>query len=222
MPQATGTPPPLSPVLLAGLLARPLPPAALQPLLAGAAATARRVRPDVIRRLASLPDADVRIMPVDLPFAFVLRTGSREPVLSVHRPDDETPATATIRGSLAMLIELAGGRLDGDAAFFSRDLAIEGDTEIVVALRNALDGAGIDPLEDLARLLGPMAGPFRHAAGAASTLAGRLSSDLAMVQRAALAPLARRVERNAARIGRLEETVADLTRRQARKKARTS
>ncbi|AGH97674.1 hypothetical protein A11S_851 [Micavibrio aeruginosavorus EPB] len=31
------------------------------------------------------------------------------------------------------------GRYDGDALFFSRDIYIEGDTEAVVCLRNALD-----------------------------------------------------------------------------------
>ena len=49
-----------------------------------------------------------------------------------------------IAGPLLGLIGLIDGTYDGDALFFSRDLVVEGDVEAVLALRNAIDDAGID------------------------------------------------------------------------------
>jgi predicted lipid carrier protein YhbT len=46
------------------------------------------------------------------------------------------------------------GSCDGDALFFSRDLSIEGDTEAVLALRNALDDAEIDLPAEIAAAFG--------------------------------------------------------------------
>ena len=52
---------------------------------------------------------------------------------------------------------LVDGSYDGDALFFSRDLVVEGDVEAVLALRNAIDDAGIDLVADTAALFGPLA-----------------------------------------------------------------
>lgn len=52
------------------------------------------------------------------------------------------------------------GTLDGDALFFARDLVIEGDTEAVLALRNALDDAEIDLLTAAAAALGSAGARF--------------------------------------------------------------
>ena len=49
---------------------------------------------------------------------------------------------------------LIDGSYDGDALFFSRDLVVEGDIEAVIALRNAIDDAGVDLVADTAALLG--------------------------------------------------------------------
>lgn len=54
---------------------------------------------------------------------------------------------------------LIDGSYDGDALFFSRDLVVEGDIEAVIALRNAIDDAGVDLVADTAALLGPL-GPL--------------------------------------------------------------
>ncbi|RMF14537.1 MAG: hypothetical protein D6757_06105, partial [Alphaproteobacteria bacterium] len=60
-------------------------------------------------------------------------------------------ADARVTGPLTALLNVATGAVDGDALFFSRDLMIEGDTALVVALRNAFDDAHLD----LAELIGP-------------------------------------------------------------------
>ena len=48
------------------------------------------------------------------------------------------------------------GAFDGDALFFSRDLIIEGDTEAVLALRNAIDNEEIDLAAEVTALFGPL------------------------------------------------------------------
>jgi predicted lipid carrier protein YhbT len=48
----------------------------------------------------------------------------------------------TIRASLADYLALALRREDPDTLFFSRRLVLEGDTELGLALKNALDAIG--------------------------------------------------------------------------------
>jgi predicted lipid carrier protein YhbT len=68
------------------------------------------------------------------------------------------------------------GALDGDALFFSRDIVIEGDTEAVLALRNAVDDAEIDLAAEVAAIAGPaspyVAEIFRRAAPLAERMTG--------------------------------------------------
>lgn len=153
-------PPPL-PVMLAGLALGPLPPALLQPGASVAMALAMRRHPGLFERLDELGSRAVLIDPVELPVRFLLRAGGGAPALTVLGRADGIEADATIRGPLLGLIDLLEGRLDGDALFFSRELAIEGDTEAVIALRNAIDDAEIDLLDDILAPLGPLAAPAR-------------------------------------------------------------
>lgn len=52
----------------------------------------------------------------------------------------EAQGEVTIRGDLAAFAELARGATDPDTLFFRRRLAIEGDTELGLAVKNLLDG----------------------------------------------------------------------------------
>jgi O2-independent ubiquinone biosynthesis protein UbiU len=175
--------PPFSPVRLAGILARPLPPAVLNPVLATAMAVIRKRYPDVFERLAVLGAPVFLIDPVELPFVFVLSVDPDAPQLRATHNSNNVVARATIQGPFMLLIELMEGRIDGDSLFFSRDLLIEGDTESVVALRNAVDGAGIDVLGSLISLLGPLAEPVQHAADMGARVIGARPSLPARVGR---------------------------------------
>lgn len=212
MKPASGMTPPLSPVLLAGLAARPLPPAVIEPLASAALAAIHRRHPGVFERLDGIDNPSFRIDPVDLPFVFLLRPDPERPTVAVRREADDEPASATIRGPLLALIELLEGRIDGDALFFSRELVIEGDTEAVVALRNAVDGAEIDLLGDVLSVLGPFAGPARRVAEGAASLAGRFAEDLETLRAAVIAPAMRKSDAQAARIKALDEKIDGLTR----------
>ncbi len=208
-------PPPLSPVLLAGFAMRPLPLAGLQPLLGLAIRTMQARHKDVFERLGPLGDLVFLIDPTDLPFAFELCPSSEQPtLLAIEKPPQlEKHVCAAIRGPLLSLLALLEGRVDGDALFFSRELVIEGDTEAVLALRNAVDGADIDILTDALSPLGPVAAPARRMARHGENLFIRFAKDLETLARAVRAPAARRLQSQSADLRDLNERVDDMARK---------
>lgn len=208
--------PPFSPVLLAGFALRPVPPVLLQPFLTAAARIIQRRHPEILERLAEFGDIGFLVDPVDLPFVFLLRLDGRTLGLEAVNDVSAVEATATIRAPLLKLIGLVEGRIDGDALFFSRELAIEGETEAVLALRNAVDDAEIDLAADLLFPLGPLAGPVRHLVQGAAAVLAHVAKDLETVRAAAIAPAIRRSEALAVGLHGLEERVGGLYRQGAR------
>ncbi|MBT4891305.1 MAG: lipid carrier protein [Rhodospirillales bacterium] len=163
--------------------------------------------PDVFERLSELENIRFLIDPVDLPFGFLLIADVDAPELRAVKEGEIEPddVAATIRGPLMVLIEMLEGKIDGDAQFFSRSLVVEGDTEAVVALRNAVDGSEIDLFRGFLDKLGAMAGPIERATGVAKKIYDTAVRDLDCLRRAAVAPTERRNEIQAAKIKRLEE-----------------
>jgi len=181
---------------LALTLAQPLGGRLIQPVLDLMMSTLARRHEGAFERMAELGECDLLVDPIDLPAAFLLHVGQRPSLKVVSR---STQATARVRGAFAALLDLFEGRIDGDALFFSRDLTIEGDTELVVGMRNALDGEDFDLAADFGALFGPLANlplrrPLSHLAG---TLVG--------LHEVLLAPALRRLEQVERRLGRLEE-----------------
>lgn len=210
--------PPLSPTLLAGLALRPLPLAPLQLLLDAALAAMRRRHPAVFAKMAEAGEPSFLIDPVDLPFAFRLAFGKGAPRLAAIRAKQDAGVTATVRGPFQLLLTLLEGRIDGDALFFSRELIVEGDTEAVLALRNAVDGAGIELVRDLPAALGPLARPAGRALGLAQRLHARLGHDLGLLQAALTAPLRHRQAGAEARLERVEQRLDTIARSLERQK----
>ncbi len=203
--------PPLSPVLLAGLALRPVPPLLLQPVLDAAMAALGRRHRDALERLGELSGRAVLIDPVDLPFVFVLLPDRRAPRLTCRTRGAPLPdVAAAVRGPLLVLIDLVEGRLDGDAAFFTRDLVVEGDVEAVVRLRNAIDSAEIRIVDALLSPLGPLAAPAERAAALLAGAARRITLDLEAVREAVVAPVEDCCRTQALRILALEDEVRDL------------
>ncbi|WP_372609668.1 SCP2 domain-containing protein [Aquicoccus sp.] len=117
----------------------PLPLFLLQPLLARVVRRIAAENPGMFNRLGPWVGRDFIIDPIDMPFVLHLRPDPDAPLMravSRRRPPDHV---ARISGRFLDLLELVDADLDGDALFFSRDLVIEGNTEAVVSLRNALD-----------------------------------------------------------------------------------
>ncbi len=120
-------------------LLRFLPLPLLQPILSLIGRDVARSQPDVFERLGPHAHKTFIIDPTDLPFVLVLKPKPEAPALSARRRADAPYSHARIAGCFLHLFQLVDGSLDGDALFFSRKLLVTGDTEAVVALRNALD-----------------------------------------------------------------------------------
>lgn len=198
--------PPFSALLMIGLLLRPLPAGSLQPIASLAMRTMVRRHPSIFRRLRSLGNVAISVDPVDLPFLFHLRPGASAPALSVLDRRQSLPQTAArISGPMAALLTLLEGREDGDSLFFSRVLTVEGDIEVILALRNAIDGETIDLLSDLTSPFGFAAHAVRRAARLPMAAAIALARDATLLQSALLAPLANQVRRQDAALQRLDD-----------------
>lgn len=144
---------------------RPSPPAArgaarlacalVQPLLTRIVRRIAARHPSLFARLGEHRTTDYVIDPAELPFALHLRPDPGALVLRAVPRDALPVAGATIRGRFLLLLQLIDGDEDGDAAFFSRDLEITGNTEAVVRLRNALDDVEGSIAEETAAMFGP-------------------------------------------------------------------
>ncbi|MDP6603445.1 MAG: SCP2 sterol-binding domain-containing protein [Rhodospirillales bacterium] len=204
--------PPLSPVLFLGMALRHVPLPVYQLPLALAMRAVRRRHGSVFERLGDLGETVFVIDPVDLPFRFLLRASATNPSLRAIAKDEYVDAKASVRGPLKSLIDLLEGRIDGDSLFFSRELVMDGDTEAVVALSNAVEGAEIDVARDLLAPLGPLSGPAARVVARARRTARRIAADLETARGATIAPAMGRAETLAARLEALDQRVSDMER----------
>jgi len=144
-----------------GLLLAAMPLALIQPVLTHIAAHVARSRPELFSRLGPHSEKLFMIDPIDLPFVLLLRPTAERPYLVASRRHPRPKHDAAIAGSFLNLIGMMEGSLDGDALFFSRDLRVSGDTEAVVALRNALDDVEGSALDSIIAAFGPLAAPLQ-------------------------------------------------------------
>jgi predicted lipid carrier protein YhbT len=190
----------------------------LSPAFAVALRIMHRRHGALFDRLGKYGDRRYLIDPTDLPFSFLLIPRAGDPQAWVIGPLEEPDADVTIRGSLSTLIALLEGRVDGDALFFSRELAIEGDTEALLALRNAVDGEGIDLFQDFATLLGPLAPVGVRLAGVTRALAATLTDRVGSVVASLLEPLDQDLAIQARALKGIESRLAQIEHRMARKR----
>ncbi|WP_417477163.1 SCP2 domain-containing protein [Maricaulis sp.] len=147
---------------------------ALQPMAVMLTAALRRLarqRPDVFERLGPARQARILICPAGLPMAFLVRPDGAAGAVQVVRAAAVTPCEARIEAPLDLLLGLMQGSEDGDAAFFASELWIEGETVVVLSLRNAIEEAEMNltdllprpPLPELPPLPRLPRGPWRSA-----------------------------------------------------------
>ena len=165
-PAATDRPWPLP-------LLRFLPLPLLQPILTLIGTQVARSQPDVFTRLGPHAQKSFVIDPTDFPFVLVLKPRPDAPSLSARRRDGAPHSDACIAGAFLDLFDLIDGSLDGDALFFSRKLRVTGDTEAVVALRNALDDVDGGVVESITKAFGPLSGLAAMTVKHMRTLGGR-------------------------------------------------
>ncbi len=126
------------------------------------------------------------VEPSDLPGALVFTFGAERLTVAFAPVAKDAHAHAHIRGPTARLLELLEGNIDGDALFFARELEIEGEVALVVALRNLIETRELR-LESLAASIPPS---LRVPASAGCALAARLLGDAAhLLERVDAGPL---------------------------------
>ena len=209
----------MSPGLLAGLALRPVPEAVQNRFLAWSMKRVMTEHPGLLDRLPPAATGTIIIAITDLQISLALELSPGSAELKIALPEDNDMAIAGISGSLQDLIDLMEGRVDGDALFFSRKLAFSGDTEIVVALRNALDGADLN----IARMV-PVP-PFLSAlrprlAEGLVNLHQTALRDLELIRTAATSHLDKASRQHKKKIKSLEDRVADLEQQVERSRRR--
>lgn len=129
--------------------------AALNPVLGRVVRRIAARHPEMFARIAPYQKADFLVVPNELPFALHLRPDPDAPLMRAVPKAPEPHSDARIAGPFFLLLNLVDGESDGDAAFFSRDLDVSGNTEAVVSLRNALDDVDGSIAQETADLFGP-------------------------------------------------------------------
>lgn len=111
----------------------------LQPLLKRIVRHVALRHPELMMRLGQHQKSRFIVDPLDLPFVLYLRADPQRPELRAMPRRNLPTHDARITATFFQLARMIDGQQDGDALFFSRDLAITGNTEAVVSLRNAID-----------------------------------------------------------------------------------
>ncbi|MHC8495049.1 ubiquinone anaerobic biosynthesis accessory factor UbiT [Thalassospira sp. SM2505] len=174
----SGSYPSFTPFLLASPLIRNAPKALTEQICRHAMATMHRQHKAVFERVAERESFALLIAPTDLDLKFYLKIDPEHPELRPVTNQTPEPVAARIFGPLPALLELLQGKSDGDALFFSRTLRIEGRTDLVVALRNALDGEEIDLRSAVSNSFGIANPVARLMLGLAETLYKQLQHDM--------------------------------------------
>jgi predicted lipid carrier protein YhbT len=102
----------------------------------------------IFDRLGADGEAAFLIVPTGSALAFRLGPAAGPGGVTMVRPDDPQPVTATIRGPLVELVSLFAGVYDDDATVFGRRIEVEGGAGAVLALHNLVEAAELG-LRDL-------------------------------------------------------------------------
>ncbi len=196
-----------------GILATlPVPLFVMRPVFGRLILALARRHPSLFSRLGRYGSRSFLIDPTDMPLVLRLYPDAGNPRLEPFSRQTVPDCDAVIAGPLMKLVRLVSGKEDGDALFFSRELEISGDTEAVLALRNAIDDMDMDLVTEIESLLGPLAGPLRLVREQLVRLTGQ-------VQDALLAPALKRTERLEREIGKLREQASGRRTRPTRRAA---
>ncbi len=148
----------ISLILVIGLLLKKMPLVFIQPVLKKSMKIMSEQHNNIFTRILhsnNAKDVNVLIDAIDIPFLFYITITKNGHNLQAIKRTENVLHDAKISGHLTSLLELFEGTIDGDAAFFSKQLTIEGSTALVVALRNAIDSADINLVNDLSLIFSP-------------------------------------------------------------------
>ena len=192
----------------------------LQPIFSHAMKLMHSKHLSVFERLTDLPDTLFFIDPIDMPFAFLLDVDFHTPSLRVVTEKGGSQPLATIRGQLNDLLALLEGREDGDALFFSRRLVIEGSTEAVVALRNAVDGEEISLIADQLNDWGKTGSKLQKGLSLLKVPLNCLRRDIQDVKDAFWAPIHQDIQKMHASVENMQGEIEKLRKEESKKSRR--
>ena len=139
----------------------PFPVFVLQPLLQRIAGRVATQHPELFARLGDNCKKRFLIDPINLPVFLLLEPLPQRPRLTAYNRGTEIVHDVVISATFSTFLQMIDSQTDSDALFFSRDLKVSGDTEAIVALRNALDNMDETLADDVLASFGPLSGPAR-------------------------------------------------------------
>ncbi len=139
----------------------PLPVFALAPILNHIVNSIANKHPELFTRLGQSAKKTFLIDPTNLPFFLILQPDPKQPKLKAHNRNIDISHDVYIAGSFATLLKMIDSQSDSDAMFFNREIIVSGDSEAMVALRNALDDIEDTIVDDVAASFGPLSFPVR-------------------------------------------------------------
>jgi predicted lipid carrier protein YhbT len=178
----------------------------------------KRSHPKLLANLTRLEPAIVHIVPTDLPYRFAISLG-REPIRLSIIEQGGVGADAEVAADVSTLIDLFEGRTDSDTLFFRRDLAISGNTSVIVGLRNVLDREELRLKDEIAAIFGPLGRPARTVARWCDRVLDGVGARVAAIHRTLHSP-AETAPDVRSELERCEGEIAALTARLARLEAR--
>ncbi|WP_053005496.1 ubiquinone anaerobic biosynthesis accessory factor UbiT [Kiloniella spongiae] len=212
--------PPFTPMLFAGFMMRPVPAFFLKPVAKRVLARMKKLYPEIFSRLAVLENTKFLITPTDLQYCFYLSVEEGQTYIDVGVNDAEHPEfQAAISGPMIDLLKLLEGRVDGDALFFSRALNIEGDTEAVLTLRNAVDSADVSLVDILGGPVPFMKPGFDKLFSKIGSFFEYLEQDFETVHRSILLPITRHMDEIDKELDKSEDRMKKMDKELVRIKA---
>ena len=148
----------LSANMLIGMLLQPIiPKIIVQKAIDSLTAYFTKIHPGVVDRMSDYAPARIVLNPTDMPFYFLAEfTKSNFHILYIENDDIDLQEITTISATFDFFLKMLERQSDGDALFFSRQLMIEGDTTIVVALRNILEAENVNINDDINETFGTL------------------------------------------------------------------
>jgi len=102
----------------------------------------KKKHPDVMERLSTTYGKTVYAFFTDLNYGVLTKISENKTIVEKYKAR-EIKADLLLKGNFFDLISIIEGKMDGDALFFSRKIEVEGDTEMLITIRNAFDSADI-------------------------------------------------------------------------------
>lgn len=198
----------LSPILLAGMLTKPLPLAPVNFILRKIIHRLRHNHPAIISRLEPVVGISFLVVLEDLPFNIQLCIEDDD--IKAFCVREKIASDVRICGKFMKFVQMLEGEEDGDALFFSRDLVVEGNTEALLTLRNALDSEDISISKEILEQVGIFKIPADIAMSGATSIYDMAQENLRKINNFLMSGVQSRCDEQEITLNKLNEKVSSL------------